>query len=146
MSPDYGREQPSGMPGGRKTSNAPCDLYGADLSGANLSRADLHEADLGGANLSRARPHRADLRGANLSGADLRGANLSVANLIEANLGGADLSGAIPIRNRVRERRPERDEGSGYLQALGAEHPRPPHPAAVGPLAPGLPARLRPAR
>ena len=43
------------------------DLYGADLSGANLRSADLSGANLSGANL----------RSANLSGADLSGANLS---------------------------------------------------------------------
>ena len=44
---------------------------GANLSGANLSRADLYGANLSGANLSRADLSGADLYGANLSGADL---------------------------------------------------------------------------
>jgi len=56
------------------------------LSGAYLSRADLSGADLYGANLSRANLSRADL-----SGADLYGANLSRANLSRADLSGADL-------------------------------------------------------
>ena len=62
---------------------------GADLYGANLSRANLYGANLYGADLS-----RANLYGANLSGADLSGANLSRANLSGANLSGADLSRA----------------------------------------------------
>ena len=69
------------------------NLYKADLSGADLSRANLSEADLYGANLSRANLSEADLYGANLSGADLSGANLSGADLFGANLSEADLSG-----------------------------------------------------
>ena len=65
------------------------DLYGADLYGANLSRADLYGAYLYGAYL-----YGADLSGADLSGADLSGANLSRADLSGANLSRADLSGA----------------------------------------------------
>jgi len=70
------------------------NLYGADLSGANLSGANLYGADLSGANLSGADLSRADLSGANLSGADLSGADLSRANLFGANLSGANLYGA----------------------------------------------------
>ncbi len=70
------------------------DLYGANLSGANLSRANLSGADLSGANLSGANLSRANLYGANLSRANLYGADLSGANLSGANLSGADLSGA----------------------------------------------------
>ena len=65
------------------------NLYGADLSGANLSGANLTRANLYGANLS-----DANLSGANLYGADLSGANLTRANLSGANLYGANLSGA----------------------------------------------------
>ena len=51
------------------------NLSGADLNGANLSRADLSEANLRGAYLSRADLSGADLRGANLIliGQDIRG-------------------------------------------------------------------------
>ena len=66
------------------------NLYGADLSGADLSRANLYGADLSGANLS-----GADLSRANLYGANLSGANLSGANLYGANLSGANLSKTI---------------------------------------------------
>ena len=55
-----------------------------EYAGANLSGADLSRADLSGANLSGAKLLRANLSGADLSGANLSGANLS----------GADLSGA----------------------------------------------------
>jgi uncharacterized protein YjbI with pentapeptide repeats len=68
--------------------------YGADLSGANLSRANLYRADLSRANLYGADLSGADLSRANLYGADLSGADLSRANLSRANLYRADLSGA----------------------------------------------------
>jgi hypothetical protein len=68
---------------------ARADLYGANLSGANLYKADLPGADLSGANLSMANLYRANLSGANLSMADL-----SLTNLSKADLSGADLSGA----------------------------------------------------
>jgi uncharacterized protein YjbI with pentapeptide repeats len=70
------------------------NLYGADLSRANLSHADLSGANLSGADLYGANLYGANLSGANLSGADLYGANLYGANLSGANLYGADLSGA----------------------------------------------------
>jgi len=70
------------------------DLYGANLSSANLSGASLFRADLSSANLSGASLFRADLSGADLSRADLSGADLSRANLSGANLSGADLSSA----------------------------------------------------
>jgi hypothetical protein len=56
--------------------------------------ADLFEADLSGANLSKAYLEDADLRVANLSGARLREANLFEADLSEAKLDGAILSEA----------------------------------------------------
>jgi uncharacterized protein YjbI with pentapeptide repeats len=65
------------------------NLFGANLFGANLSRADLF-----GANLSRADLSGANLSGANLSRANLFGANLSRADLSRADLSGANLSGA----------------------------------------------------
>jgi uncharacterized protein YjbI with pentapeptide repeats len=70
------------------------DLWGADLSGANLSRAYLSGANLSRAYLSGANLSRAYLSGANLSGADLSGADLWGADLWGADLWGADLSGA----------------------------------------------------
>ena len=75
------------------------NLYAADLSAANLSRANLYAADLSDANLSRAdlsdaNLSRANLSRANLSDADLSAANLSRANLYAANLYAADLSRA----------------------------------------------------
>jgi uncharacterized protein YjbI with pentapeptide repeats len=74
-------------------------LIGADLSGANLSKAKLRGASLAGADLERAnltsaKLSRADLSDANLSDAKLIRAYLSVANLSRANLSGADLSDA----------------------------------------------------
>jgi hypothetical protein len=65
------------------------NLYGADLSDADLRRANLRRANLSDADL-----RRADLRDANLVGANLSGADLSYANLIGADLRGADLSRA----------------------------------------------------
>jgi len=84
---------------GEKANLAGADLCWADLYGANLSRADLRGANLYGANLrwanlGRANLGRADLRGANLYGANLRWANLSWANLSGADLSRADLRGA----------------------------------------------------
>jgi len=70
------------------------NLSGANLSGADLSRANLSEAKLSGAYLSRANLSEAKLSEANLSGADLSRAYLSEADLSEANLYGAYLSGA----------------------------------------------------
>ncbi len=72
---------------------------GADLSGANLSKAGLEMANLNrarlrGANLREANLGGAQLRRADLNEADLWGANLRWADLSEANLGGADLQWA----------------------------------------------------
>ena len=72
---------------------------GADLQGADLTRANLKGAWLQGANLQRANLSGANLFGAhltraNLKGADLKGAELTGANLTRANLKGADLKGA----------------------------------------------------
>jgi hypothetical protein len=68
-----------------KTTMQQAYLFGANLFGADLSRANLFGANLFGANLSEAI----------LSGANLSGANLSWADLSEANLSGANLFGAI---------------------------------------------------
>ena len=70
------------------------NLSGADLRGANLTRADLSDANLRDADLRCANLTRANLSGADLRVANLRVANLSDANLTRADLTGADLSGA----------------------------------------------------
>ena len=70
------------------------NVPGANLAGANLSRAILRNTNLAGANLSGADLGWADLRGTNLSGANLSGASLKGADLREANLNGANVSGA----------------------------------------------------
>jgi Pentapeptide repeats (8 copies) len=70
-------------------------LYGADLSGANLSEVpNLSKADLSNAILSRANLSGDFLIEADLSNADLSGANLGEAILLRADLRGADLNGA----------------------------------------------------
>jgi uncharacterized protein YjbI with pentapeptide repeats len=74
------------------------DLSGADLSGAYLSGAYLSGADLSRADLLRAYLSGADLLRAYLSRADLSGANLSRADLSGANLSGTNLSGAYLSR------------------------------------------------
>ena len=71
-----------------------CNLYQADLSGANLNEANLTNADLTGANLTGADLSGADLSGANLTAADLRGADLSWAVLSQGDLSGANLTNA----------------------------------------------------
>lgn len=80
------------------------NLRGADLSSSNLISANLFHADLTGANLSNAYLmhsylNRADLIDANLEGtdltyADLNSADLSAANLVGANLTNANLTNA----------------------------------------------------
>ena len=75
------------------------DLFGADLSGADLRQANLSGADLRQANLWKADLREANLSGANLSGASLMGAylnraHLGGAHLYAAHLMGADLNGA----------------------------------------------------
>src|SRR6266571_2734820 len=93
------------------------DLYGADLSGAdlgkyNLSTADLREANLHHANLSASDLIEANLNGANLASADLSGArlieaklafcDLRSANLADADLSGADLTGTNLMAANLR--------------------------------------------
>lgn len=68
------------------------ECYGCDLFVANLRGADLEEAFLSKANLSRADLTEAELSGAVLMEVDLSKANLSDANLTGANLTGANLS------------------------------------------------------
>ncbi|PAX58381.1 pentapeptide repeat-containing protein [Brunnivagina elsteri] len=71
-----------------------CDLSGADLSRASLSRVILRDANLKGANLSQADLRGADLTGANLEGAVLNNANLTAASLTGALMKSASLEGA----------------------------------------------------
>jgi len=71
-----------------------CDLSGANLKRADLTRADLSEANLKGADMRYADLSRANLKGADLSGVDLSRAMLRYADLTRANLSGANLSGA----------------------------------------------------
>jgi uncharacterized protein YjbI with pentapeptide repeats len=66
-----------------------CNLRGANLAGADLSKSHLSGAELIGTNL-----RRANLSGADLSGASLIDAVLSEADLTGANLANADLSGS----------------------------------------------------
>jgi hypothetical protein len=70
------------------------NLTRANLDGANLYGANLTRANLDGANLTRANLDGANLDGANLDGANLYGANLARANLTRANLDGANLARA----------------------------------------------------
>jgi hypothetical protein len=69
-------------------------LAGADLAGANLSRAILERINLSRAILEGVNLTRAILEGANLSDANLTNADLINAYLINANFTGADLTGA----------------------------------------------------
>ena len=69
-------------------------LSGADLHGANLTKAVLYAANLRGANLAGADLRVANLLGTDLTNADLSGADLRVANLLGTDLTNADLSGA----------------------------------------------------
>ena len=75
-------------------------LSGQDLTGAKLSDVNFWDADLSGVNLSGAdlkagNLYKAILKNANLSGADLSDANLWGADLTGSNLGGAVLTGAF---------------------------------------------------
>jgi uncharacterized protein YjbI with pentapeptide repeats len=70
------------------------NLYGADLTHADLGRINLANASLGGAKLTRANLAWIDLRDANLNYADLSRALLFEANLAGALLEGADFSGS----------------------------------------------------
>ena len=67
-------------------------LRGADLRGANLSKAHLEGAELREAHLEGARLWGARLNNAHLEGAILRAAHLEGANFFKAHLEGADLN------------------------------------------------------
>jgi Pentapeptide repeats (8 copies) len=69
-------------------------LYGANLSGADLSWTNLTETRLGNANLQNAQLKMANLTGTILNEANLRGADLTLAKMKHTNLISADLSGA----------------------------------------------------
>jgi Pentapeptide repeats (8 copies) len=69
-------------------------LTGADLTDAYLTRADLTDAYLTRADLTRADLTRAYLTGADLTDADLTDAYLTRADLTRADLTDADLTGA----------------------------------------------------
>lgn len=98
------------------------DLFGADLSGVNLSHADLQDQNLtrtklAGADLSGAKLQGADLISADLQGADLSGAKLQGANLNHAKLQGADLSGAkLQGANLNRAKLQGADLSSAFLR------------------------------
>ncbi len=81
------------------------DLFGSDLSFANLRSFDLTglrvtrltDADLSGANLTNARLYSVNMQRANLTGANLQGANMDNADLEgfrDTNFTDANLSGA----------------------------------------------------
>ena len=93
----------------------------ADLYGANLSQADLSRADLYGANLSQADLYGADLSRANLSRADLSRANLSGANLYEANLSRAKIDQSPEAKLAIARTRIIPDEGGliGWKKCSG---------------------------
>jgi uncharacterized protein YjbI with pentapeptide repeats len=69
-------------------------LSGADLPGADLTRASMEYARLIGTNLAGADLTDADLQYADLRGADLRGADLTHVDLRYVDLRGAFLDGA----------------------------------------------------
>jgi TIR domain/Pentapeptide repeats (8 copies) len=70
---------------------AGADLRGADLTRAHLTGVDLRKANLTGADLGRVPCILTDFCEADLTGANLGRADLSLANLCRANLQGADL-------------------------------------------------------
>ena len=105
------------------------NLYGANLTGANLSEADLYRANLSEATLRGAKLTGSDLSEANLTWSDLdeadlyeasltgssliwsnlnrailRGANLCGANFSRATLSGAKISGALVNGHRITKK------------------------------------------
>lgn len=87
------------------------NLYGvqisrADLSSINLINVNLFNADLEGANLTNANLLKADLEGANLHGivainAIMESANLTETNLTKANLKNANLTNANLTKSKL---------------------------------------------
>ena len=84
----------------RNTNSCPgCELFYANLRGANLSSANLISANLfnaylGGANLTNAYLMHSYLNGADLINANLKGSDLTYANLFNTYLSGANFEGA----------------------------------------------------
>jgi uncharacterized protein YjbI with pentapeptide repeats len=84
----------------RNTNSCPgCELFyanlrGANLNGANLISANLFHADLRGANLTNAYLMHSYLNSADLTDANLEGTDLTNAYLSGANFGGANLTHA----------------------------------------------------
>ncbi len=84
----------------RNTNSCPgCELFyanlrGANLNGANLISANLFHADLRGANLTNAHLMHSYLNSADLTDANLEGTDLTNAYLSGANFGGANLTHA----------------------------------------------------
>jgi uncharacterized protein YjbI with pentapeptide repeats len=72
-----------------------CDFYGADLSGADLSKCQAHFSNFDNAQLVGANLAGAVFMSASFEGSNLTGANLSGANLIEVNFTGASLQNAV---------------------------------------------------
>jgi hypothetical protein len=93
---------------------------GANLAGADLSRASLENANLHAADLSNADLQYAWLIGARLSQAKADGANLTGARMGGARLSGADLRGAHLARADLRHAIAEgwTDRGEDRLLSL----------------------------
>jgi uncharacterized protein YjbI with pentapeptide repeats len=118
------------------------DLYGIDLSfadlsftnlyGIDLSFADLHGANLRSANLHQASFYLADLSVADLSFAYLHGADLTAADLSGTNLSGADLSFAYlhGARHLTQQQLDQVSScmGARLPQGLKCNHTPPPSP------------------
>jgi hypothetical protein len=105
------------------------DLHGANLRGADLSRAilrranltdaDLRESNLGGADLSEADLNGANLSESNLAAAILNAANLSRTNFGSANLEGSDVTFALLFGTIFGNNDLSRVTGLGAVQHLG---------------------------
>ena len=87
------------------------NLYGTNLSNANLLGADLSWAILSDANLSNAK----------LGVADLSDANLEAANLFAADLSGANMQGARGVASQQLEQQAYSLEGA--ILPDGSKHP-----------------------
>ncbi|MFQ5433414.1 MAG: pentapeptide repeat-containing protein [Anaerolineae bacterium] len=84
----------------RNTNSCPgCELFyanlrGANMSSANLIGANLFNAYLSGANLTNAYLMHSSLNGADIINANLKGADLTYADLTNAYMSGANFEGA----------------------------------------------------
>jgi uncharacterized protein YjbI with pentapeptide repeats len=104
------------------------DLSGADLAGANLSKAALFDAvlagiNLHGANLAGADLMRTDLGGANLSNTNLQGAHMFDTNLNSANLTKANLRNAHLVEADLSNTNLDKADLSGANLAQAAISP-----------------------